>query len=316
MDKLTLIETVRGRGLGYALLGRLFLAGVTEVTLSQVLAVPELAGALPVPFDGERMAVRYQQVLGFDVFPFEGVFLGEDGLLGGGASEAVGRFYDRVGFPAGQSTSPDHIGHELGLLAFLCGAEADALADGLPEVAERMRGLQAAFLAAHLGRWLAPFVVGLRRQGDVFFGALAGLMWDLVVDHRGDAGVGGVVGGVPAGAFVLTEKTGLKDIARFLTTPASCGLFLSRTAIGQLAQRVGLPRGFGKRWQMMLTLLESAGRYDDWARLLDEIEGIRAGWLVDYGALGAGLTSGWQGRLAGMEGVLGELRVEGVKGEL
>lgn len=308
---MTPYEFAQARSYSYALLGELYLSGLTEGTLERVLAVPELAGVLSRPVDLEQMAVGYQQLFGFNVFPYEAVFVGESAMLGGGVTEQVGREYERLGYPAGSSTSPDHIGHELGLLAFLCGAEADAWRDGLPDMAQRMQRNQQNFLAGHFLCWVPPFLLAVRAEKNAFYRAVGELTWQLVISH----GVDRVEGGVPAGEFQLSDNTTLKDIAHYLVTPSRCGLFLSRSTISELAQQVNLPRGFGKRWQMLLTLLESAGRYEVWERLLDEVISLCVVWQVGYEGLVSRpgletLINPWTTRLSQTQQLLQTLKTQ------
>ena len=54
------------------------------------------------------------------------------------------------------------------------------------------------------------------------------------------------------------SETSVRDIAEYLTSPASCGMFLSRAVITRAAKWARLPHGFGGRGQMMVTVLRSA----------------------------------------------------------
>ncbi len=180
-----------GRSRAYGVFAALYRSGVTADLLPIVSAIPELAAHLPQPFDAAEAAAAHQALFGFNVFPYQSVFLDESGLLGGAESERVRGAYRAAGFlPGATADDPDHLAHELSLLAFLCGAEADAIADGVAGMAAAARAQQAAFLRDYLLWWLPLFVPAVARQGDGFYAALAGLTWALVIDHWQDVGAG------------------------------------------------------------------------------------------------------------------------------
>ncbi len=184
-------ERALGRSRAYWVFAALYRAGVTAELLPIVEAIPELAAQVARPFDAEEAAAAHQGLFGFQVFPYQSVFLGEDGLLGGTESERVRGAHRTAGYaPGAAADDPDHLAHELALLSFLCGAEADAHADGRAEKAAVARRQQAAFLRDHLLWWLPLFVPAVARQGDGVYAALAGLTWALVIDHWQDVGAG------------------------------------------------------------------------------------------------------------------------------
>ena len=275
----------------YSLLGQIYLSGLKEEDLDRVRAVPDLASVVPEPFQTDEAAADHQHLFGFNVFPYESIFLDVTGLMGGDVTDDVVASYQAAGYSGWEgSEGADHIGREFSCMAFLCGAEHDAWEDQLPVAARRMAGLQAKFLDRHLLRWLPPFVLAIREHGQPFYKAAADLTLDVVTDHRVRA----------AGQIVTTyrlpskpdllgdENTGLKEIAATLLTPAYSGLYLSRDDIGRLAQRHKLPRGFGGRQNMLLNLLRSAANYGGSVAMLTELQSLAARWAIEYGAMAAG----------------------------
>ncbi|MCP4426335.1 MAG: molecular chaperone TorD family protein [Chloroflexi bacterium] len=288
----------------YALLGQLYLEGVTAASTSDLQSplssgstfptlqsIPELAETLPNTFDADEAAAEYQTLFGFNVFPYESIFVDESGLLGGAATDAALTSYRQAGFSFGDSSaSADHIGHELGLLAHLCGAEADALADDLPLVAERMRDLQRDFLQKHLLRWILPFALAVRGQERPFYAALADLTLEFISDHVSGIGIPKTQPLENFGNWnsrnipnLQDDKTSLKDIVEYLTTPPHSGIYLGRDDVARLAQRQNLPRGFGDRTQMLINLLRSAAQYDLMPNLLADLEEVAKIWADEYG---------------------------------
>ena len=154
----SLYELALARSHGYDFLGHLWLHGVTLDVVDMVAQIPELSPALDAaPADFDDLAATHQQILGFDVFPFQSIFLDPSGLLGGAQTDRVLHAYAAAGFDfATADTAGDHIGHQLAFLAFLCGAEADAWEDGLPATAQAMQSRQTGFMRDHLLRWIAP----------------------------------------------------------------------------------------------------------------------------------------------------------------
>ncbi len=274
---------------------------------------------MPQPFDRDEAAADHHQLFGFNLFPYEAIFRDESGLLGGPVTEHVLVRYQAWGYaPEMGSVSPDHIGHELGLLAYLSGVEAGARQAADEAAAQRARGRQMAFLQEHLLPWLLPLAIALRRQPNPFFAALAQVTVTVVQNHSdnlrpeshhqhsrgptkmprkedlGSWGLGGESfaphpGPLPTGErgteaeeLLEDEKTGLKQIAGFLVTPPRSGIYLGRDELARLARQMNLPRGFGGRQQILLTLLRSAGQYDAWEGLLDALRGVTAAWGDEY----------------------------------
>lgn len=278
------LQAALARHHSYTLLGRLYLEGLTTTLLPYLQAIPQLSALLPASFDADEAAARHYRLFGFNVFPYESIFLDGDGLLGGPLAAAVQDSYRRCGYnPHTTDSSPDHVGHEVGLLAFLCAAEADAWQDDLPSQAERMRRLQRDFLQQHLLRWLPPLLLAIRQQEQPFYTALANLTLDLLHEHGAAISLSPEGSDLPAPPDLLAdEDTGLKDIARYLATPPYSGIYLSRDGVGALARQLDLPRGFGSRQDLLLNLLRSAVQYGSLPALLSTLQTRLAAWQDGY----------------------------------
>lgn len=291
----------------YTLFSGLYLRGLTEESLPFVLAIAELKALGPDPFEADEAAADHQHLFGYNVFPYQSIFLDPSGLLGGEAAAEVERSYRQAGYEAGTTAeSADHLGHELGLLAALSRREAIAREKGRPERARDLAGLQGAFLDQHLMRWLPALVLAVRQQGQPFYAALADLTMGVVWAHRADLGDGEPVGMAlaPAPRLMDDEATTLADIVDYLLIPVYSGIYFSRDDIGRLAQAAGSPRGFGERRQMLLNLLRSAATYGGLEVLLKELERLTARWAAAYGQMAA---KTWQARAAGTGSILKEM---------
>lgn len=292
----------------YQLLSRLYLAGVTADLLPYIRALPPLAATLPPIFAADDAAAQYHQLFRYHLFPYESIFLDTTGLLGGQMTEAVLHSYHAAGLPGEtDATSPDHLGHELALLAFLCAAEADAWADELPSQAARMQHQQQAFLATHLLRWLVPCMVAVQQTQEPFFVSLAGLTLSLAADHYAalPSQPEGAEWALPEAPDLLAdEKTSLRDLASYLMIPAYSGLYVGRETVARLARELHLPRGFGPGRQMLTNLLRAAGQYEGATPLFAALQSLVDQWLAVYAATAAELPSlapfvaPWQARAA------------------
>ena len=285
-DPLSAQQLALARHYLYALLGQLFLRGLTAELFETIQAIPELAHTVAVPFDVDEAAAAHQDALGFHVFPYQSVFLATTGLLGGAEADRVLHSYRAAGFSdPGTGEIPDHIGHELAFLAFLCGAEADAWRDGLASESLRAQRLQRDFLEQNLLHWLAPFVLAVSDHTYLFYSALATLTLEFVSDHYADLSQfnDSPHFALPAPpALPGNSETSLKDIVSFLLTPAYSGLFIGRDDLAQMARRHHIPRGFGDRSQILANLLRAAGTYDTLPPLMEDVTELARQWHTKY----------------------------------
>ncbi len=309
------------RSRAYALFSRLYLEGVTMEIVPRVQTVPPLMEALPDPFDEEKAAADHYDLLHLNVLPYASLFLDQTGQWGGATTETARQLVAQAGYTADMSReSADHVGHALGALAFLCGAEADAWEDGQAEEITRMQDHQRRFFDTYLLWWLPALAAAMRRHTYPFYTALSDLTLDLVLDHRVSLGAPLALrlatSRLPDPPALLDDaRSGLKDIAAYLTTPAWSGLYLSRTDIGHLGRSQHLPRGFGDRTQMLANLLRAAVDYDHLDPLLAQLHDLVVTWQSTYTALrdqdvpgGDVIAAQWQQRLATTAQIIDRIR--------
>lgn len=294
MPDLTPDSAALARERTYRLFSQLFLRGLSSSLLPLVRSVPGLAEAAAGHYTSEAdvepdvAAADHHRLFRFNLFPFQSIFLDPSGLLGGAESDRVRQSYRQSGYTIKDDAGPDHVGHELGLLAFLCGAERDAWEDGEEAVVREMRQRQREFLQEHLLPWIFPLALAVRQQGNDFYASLADLTLELVYDHAVALGRDGGLptaeeGRLPEPPPLLEEsETGLKDIASYLTTTPYAGLFLTRDAIGRLGRALEIPRGFGDRQQTLVNLMRSAAQYDAFPSLLQALQDVAGEWAAAY----------------------------------
>lgn len=283
-------EAALARHHSYALLSRLFLDGLTSDLLSTLRQIVALAALLPSSFDADEAAATHYDLFGLNVFPYEAVFLdssprGSAIQLGGPVTQRVQQQMKASSYtPQAGDVSPDHIGHEFGLLAHLSGAEVDAWEDARREIALRLRLRQRDFLHDHLLRWLPALAQAIRDQGQPFYTALGDLALELVQDHALALPISQIEPSAhtDAAPSLKDENTGLRQIARFLSAPSLSGVYLSRDTISAMARDVGVPRGFGGRQQMLENLFRAAVQYDSLDALLHALNDVILRWQHAY----------------------------------
>lgn len=267
-----LMSLMHARSRGYALLSRLLLDGVDRETAEALREVAFLSAALEESAGIDELAAEHHSLFALEVPPHEGVFLHADGLIGG---EHAARIHDRFrasGFAAERrDTSFGHLGVMLGALAFLTRAAADRDARR-----SDIEGRTRALMDEHLLRWLPAFVVPALAHSDGFWRLAIELMVELVSDHRAALGPAPTqIAPLPEPRALLDdERTSLRSIAGYLTTASSAGVYLTRGDIESLARRVHVPRGFGRRVDMLESLLAAAAEYDSFSTVIEELEAL------------------------------------------
>lgn len=320
---LNLAQLARARSYSYRLFSQLYLQGVTAVSLPYIQQIPELTAVTTQPFNADAAAASHHELFQFNVFAYESFFLSEDGLVGGEKTAVVGRYFSQHDFnTAPTETEADDLGRELAFFAFLTGKEADAWEAGTPEQAAQLQAEQQTFLQTHLLCWAPACLLAIQSQADAFFAELARLTLSLLLEHfealattpMAETAVPPASNFLPPAPNILAnDKTGFKEIARYLLLPAFSGIYLSRDNIGQLGRQFELPRGFGSREMMLLNLLRTAVQYEALSPLLTALQKTCQEWQTSYQQLAntypkaAPFLRPWQERAAATEQMIAEL---------
>jgi TorA maturation chaperone TorD len=318
----------------YELLARLVLRPPDAALLATLRDLPGLA-ELVAAGDGdlEALQVEYERVFGRNVYPYESLYRDRELMLNTAAAERVAALYIACDFATTEdgAGAADHLGLELRLMSHLLATEAQAIAAGDLGARGRALALQARCLHEHLACW-AP-VCGravLRVAALPLFRTLAGLVTELILSDCARYMP-------PAPAAIRLEPQGahsaggagqqgelrgnqgwdsLADVVRRLLTPDDVGVFLSRADISALGRRLELPVPIGERFQMLRSLFEAAGQFEQAPALLDALDGLLAGEQAAIAALaGAHPAWGphaahWRARLGRGRALLAELRAQ------
>ncbi len=277
------------------ILGHYWLEELQSADLETIQALPELAATLPQTGAAALtdLSVEYQRLFGFNLPPYESVFVDPSVMLMAPATERVQKLYQAAGWtpPGGlRAGAPDHLGLELLALA-------DWLDRGQTDLARRLQ-------SRHLALWGPVFLLTLPRlEPHPFYTALTDLTLDLLLAtlppnplpgqtdpfpnlpppptyrNSDDWPPFGFEPGQeqpPSPPVEAEEKRPdlRRSLIKRLLTPREAGLFLTREDIGRLSQSLDLPGVVGERYRMLETLFRLADQYDlrpDLSRQLNQL---------------------------------------------
>lgn len=268
------LELALARSKAYALFEQLYLNGINSQTKKSIVQIPELADKIDNEKRFEEFAADHYAIFVHNLPPYASLFLEKTGQPGGEVTEKVMKAFRECGYkPSTTSESADHIGHILGSLSFICGAESDAWEDGRHHVAGQMRQIQVELLEGQLLPWIFPFWSAVHAHNNPFYRELANLTVNISTDHYANL--------KNLHSFNQTrfddaeepniDEMKLHDIADYLLKPAISGCWISTNLLGDLSRQFDLPRGFGDRKTILLNLLKAAGKYNQFGPLLQVI---------------------------------------------
>ncbi len=265
------LELALARSKAYALFEMLYLKGITPSTKDSIQQIPELNSSIDFGRGYDEFAADHYSMFVHNLPPYASIFLEDEGQPGGEVTESAMRAFRGCGYkPSTTSEAADHIGHIMGCLSFICGAESDAWEDGRHEIAGQMRQIQVELLEEQVLPWIFPLWWAIRSIDTGVYRELANLTVNITTDHY--AGLDKMHSEIKTpfneDEPFDTQGSKLQDIASFLLKPAKSGIWLSAKAIGNLSREFDLPRGFGDRKTTMLNLLKSAGKYGTFDRLM------------------------------------------------
>jgi TorA maturation chaperone TorD len=324
----------------FRLLARFWLEEVRPDDLTLISALPELAQALPT-HDSDTLsdlAVEYQRLFGFNLPPYESVFVDPSAMLMAPATSRVQTLYRQADWtppPGARSGAPDHLGLELTALA-------DWMENGWNHLARQLH-------TRHLALWVPAFTQALHHLAPhPFYANLGSLTLELLLvtlppdpvpcdvdpfpdlpppptyqDHGMSSPPSAVqdVGSQPETEYTDSPPTdeaqetviGLREIVRHFLTPRDAGLYLTRDYLVRISHALDLPGVMGDRSRMLETLFRLAGQYDLAPTLFDQLAGILEEARVTYYAwadehpVWAPYAQAWASRLVSTRATLNSL---------
>lgn len=287
------------------LLGYFWLQEITVDDLKTIKALPDLAQTLKQTDQQAltALAVEYQRLFGFNIPPYESVFIDPSAMLMAPATERIQNLYRQAHWSIPSNIrvgAPDHLGLELIALADCLAAENDL---SKRVAAKRLHG-------EHLALWVPPFILALQRLSPApFYQILSQLTLDLLLamplifrgsddlqldfavdtEHKGHTSEGAETAFQAESqdssqwearkqSFHLEAEPdspfGLRQLIKRLLPPREAGLYLTRADLAQVSRALNLSVGMGDRYRMIETLFQEAGQYELMPQLLTEFERI------------------------------------------
>lgn len=269
----------------YNLLARLFLAPPDAELLQQLSTLPPFDNTLQgVAIDAETVEtyqVYYQELFGFNFFPYESLFHERELMVNTASAGRVARLMEQSGFDTTPYTvgSVDHIGVQLAFMAFLIAQEMEGTTHDQRWMIEAAQQYQATVIHQHLATWVPVAVLTMQTIAPApLFHLLAEITLELVLSD---------VTTIPATDAILwleespvpsvppnneEEDDGLSALIRHLITPVESGVFLTRTELRRIARKLHLPMTMGDRFGMVKQLFEAAGQFEQIEPLLTALE--------------------------------------------
>lgn len=300
------------------ILSHFWLEEVQESDDEIIVALPELAQAFSPGPNRDDLAVEYQRLFGFNLPPYESVFVDPSAMLMAPATGRVQTLYQQVGWtpPAGiRAGAPDHLGLQL-----------LALADWMEQ---RQTWATNRLLTRHLALWVPAFIFALQRLAPPpFYATLAELTLELILSTLPAQAVPGgdpfpnlppppifrasgpdefappsPPNSAPAEPELSSQELRLRDVVKKLLPPCEVGLHITRQDIVRISQTLDLPVTMGDRFKMLESLFRQAGEFDLVPDMLAQLNQLfqRAdqayqSWANDFPAWG-NYAEAWQLRL-------------------
>jgi TorA maturation chaperone TorD len=281
----------------FHLLGHFWLDEVHPGDLSMLANLPELGRTIPETTDAvlKDLAVEFQRLLGFNLPPYESVFIDPSAMLDAPATARVQAFYRQAGWapPRGlRSGAADHLGLEML-------AEADLW--GSP-FADRL-------LTAHLALWGPIFCLTLQRlKPHPFYSRLAELTLELCLSNLNMVNSPDGWDPFPVlppppvyrGTFDLEPEAdeiqgtdlikrpqgeGLQATLVRLLTPCTAGLYITRQDLANLGMALELPGFVGERRMLLKNLLTLASQYEVLPALFQHLDQLIQQCQMEYAGL-------------------------------
>ena len=289
----------------YRMLASLWLKEVTPAELPVLRA----SGLLPLGQDGSEidlieLAAEYQRLFGFNLPPYESLFIDPSGMLDAPATARLQAAYRLAGWsppPGARAAAGDHLG--LVMLAY------SSLDPGSP-AAQRL-------LHEHLALWGPVACLSLQRIAPhPLYRQVAELTLELLLESLAawppPAGQDPFPtlppppvyrGSLPEDPFAPPEDElsgetplpgpGLGALVQRLLTARAAGMYLTRHDLGQIGLALQLPGVVGERRHLLRTLFLLAGQYELAPALVAELQRWLTAARQSYAALAAACPA-WQ----------------------
>ena len=263
------------------LLSRLWLHEPDADTIAR--AAHELGLPAAEPAD---LAPAYADLLLLNVPPYGTVFTDSSGEMNGPAAQEAAALYETHDYQPPELYevgAPDHLGLCLGFLVHL-----------------REHGVETGGFLSDLLAWAPVCCLAIEREpvAHPFYRALAARTREwLMADGRSPIahGEGRPLAPPPSSLLLYPsdDEVRLRDVVRFFLAPAQCGIFLSRSRWGQMANALRMRLPFGSRLDVAEMVFRIAGESERVTDLLHVLSEEIEQWAVVYRAWSTECTA-WQ----------------------
>jgi len=187
----------------YGLLSRLFIEEIDVDTLKKIKENPDLLDLFPETkqwrlfFEKEpkklieeELNVDFTTVFLLNVYPYESVFMNDEGYIDPSVTNPALMFYREHGYSIDLSKtralSPDHIAIEMEFMMTLVKEEWEALKEENHKKAVELKKIQKKFLEEHLGNWGVVYLLSARDMAETpFYQDLCELAMEFILSDYG-----------------------------------------------------------------------------------------------------------------------------------
>ncbi|RMA96157.1 TorD/DmsD family molecular chaperone [Hydrogenothermus marinus] len=181
-----IIDITQARINMYGFLSRLFIEEIDPFTLQKIKENEDLLELFPntkqwdkfkekdiMKLIEEDLNVDYTTLFILNVYPYESVFVNDEGHINPTITNPTLVFYREHGYAIDlnktRALSPDHIGVELEFMMNLIQDELNAIAREDEEKANEYRKIQKKFLEEHLANWGLPYLLAIKDIAETPF---------------------------------------------------------------------------------------------------------------------------------------------------
>jgi TorA maturation chaperone TorD len=223
------------------------LAVLAEPPREETAALAQLLKLDPPP-----NATQYSDLFLFQLYPYASVYLGAEGMLGGGAGDRVAGFWRAIGQTVPEQH--DHLATLLGLYAQLGDLEAS---EADRERRAALGRARATLLFEHLLSWLPAFLEKAIEIGPSSYAQWGRLLRSALLDEAASLEPPELL------PLHLREAPGLpegpdwpRELEAALLAPVRCGMILTRCDLHRAGRDLGLGVRAGERRFILHALWE------------------------------------------------------------
>ncbi|WP_457640896.1 TorD/DmsD family molecular chaperone [Persephonella sp.] len=180
------IQETQARINMYGFLSRLLIEEIDFATLEKIKENEDILDLFPntkewdkfwekdtIKLIEEDLNVDFTTVFLLNVYPYESVFVHDEGHINPTVTNPTLMFYREHGYAIDlnktRALSPDHIAVEMEFMMNLIQEELEAIAKGNEADAEKLRNIQKKFLEEHLGNWGPVYLMAARDMAETPF---------------------------------------------------------------------------------------------------------------------------------------------------